>query len=108
MRLDFLLHEKIVIEASKRKRRAGTDWIHSLRYNKNMNGSLYQEGLEEKVERLEKENEYLKSLLEKHQIEFDPLPFIHDETITEIHASPPLQNLTLAPKNLEDSGNCRD
>ena len=50
-----------------------------------MNSSLYQEGLEEKVERLEKENEYLKSLLEKYQIEFDPLPFIHDEKITEVH-----------------------
>ncbi|WP_290147990.1 hypothetical protein [uncultured Dubosiella sp.] len=50
-----------------------------------MNSSLHQEGLEEKIERLEKENEYLKSLLEKHQIEFDPLPFIHDEKITEVH-----------------------
>lgn len=46
------------------------------------------EGLstEEKIEQLEQENAYLRSLLEKNHIEIDNLPFfIHEESITELH-----------------------
>lgn len=42
--------------------------------------------MEEKIEQLEQENAYLRSLLEKNHIEIDNLPFfIHEESITELH-----------------------
>ena len=42
--------------------------------------------MEEKIEQLEQENAYLRSLLEKNHIEIDNLPFfIHEESITEIN-----------------------
>lgn len=42
--------------------------------------------MEEKIEHLEQENAYLRSLLEKNHIEIDNLPFfIHEESITELH-----------------------